>query len=194
MEQKPPRQPATPSQPSTTPSAAPAQPQPAHATPTPPAQKSPVKSSKKMLITIGLVVAAVLIAVVASIVILPGILARLNPSQQLATANNTQRQTDVSAILAAVELYTGAHQGQLPPGTPSQADAPLEISSSGTGEAFCTALVPQYIAQMPSDPSESGFTSCVSYNTGYTITIDKNGKLTINAPKAELNATIEEIQ
>lgn len=117
------------------------------------------------------------------------VLIAINPSRQFKQANNTQRRSDVSAILNAVSQYAADNNGQLPSGVPS-----TETNiGSGTGDAdICSDLVDTYIAEMPVDPTAGSYTDCADYDTGYSIsTSGSSGRITVTAPSAELSETID---
>lgn len=126
--------------------------------------------------------------VIAIIAILAGIvLVAINPSRQIAEANNARRSTDVTAILNAISQHA-VREGTLPAGITV---TPTVIASSG-GVNLCTDLVTGgYIAQLPTDPTAAGasWTDCTNYNTGYNVSV-ANGRITVNAPSAELGETI----
>lgn len=133
----------------------------------------------ELLVVIGIL--AVLLAIT---------LIAINPAKQFAQANNTKRQSDVNAILNAVNQYAADNKGTLP--------ANISTSSAiiQTGAAdICNALVPKYIAALPVDPTTNNGTSVVNcgstYNTNYTIQQSAtDSRVTITAPAAELGATI----
>jgi prepilin-type N-terminal cleavage/methylation domain-containing protein len=131
----------------------------------------------------------------------------INPSQQFQNSRNAQRQSDVTSILDAIYQYEAQNTGSFP-GTLGSitVSTPYALASSGgnfidlcqitSGSAI---LAPNYIADLPSDPSQSSpktpaSTNCRSttaYNTGYTITRSATGnRFTISAPLAENGATI----
>jgi prepilin-type N-terminal cleavage/methylation domain-containing protein len=86
--------------------------------------------------------------------------------------------------------------------------APISITStsttiaSGTGNInLCAALVPTYLADLPSDPTSGSktptssiCTASTTYNTGYTIRTASNNHITVAAPSAELGAVISVTQ
>jgi len=117
------------------------------------------------------------------------VLVAINPSRQFKQANNTQRRSDVNAILNAVHQYAADNSGSLPTGITGTATN----LGSGSGEIdICSELVDTYIAEMPVDPTEGSWTSCSSYDTGYDIsTTGSSGRITIASPNAELSATID---
>jgi type IV pilus assembly protein PilA len=128
----------------------------------------------ELLVVIGIL--AVLLAIT---------LIAINPARQFSQANDTKRSSDVNAILNAVGQYSADHKGNLSAlGTISTDPAtPTAISSAAVGQAFCTALVPTYIAQLPVDPQTGSWTDCTSYDSGYTIVQDTSGtsRITVTA-------------
>ena len=134
----------------------------------------------EILVVIGIL--AILLAIV---------LIAINPQQQFRQANNTQRRSDVNAILNAVSSYAAQHKGQLPAGITSTAQP---IGSAATGEVdLCLDLVPTYIADLPIDPVDGSETPAGSvctdasaeYETGYTIKSAAGNRVTVDAPGAE---------
>jgi len=134
------------------------------------------------LIEVLLVV--VIIAILAGIVIIA-----VNPARQIAQTNNAQRDNDVRAILDSVHQYSIDNRGVLP----ATITATATVVGSGVGQIdICSVLVPTYISAMPYDPTATGaaYTDCTTYNTGYTIAVDANGRVTVAAPSAEVAQTI----
>lgn len=127
----------------------------------------------------------VIIAILAAIVIVA-----INPGRQISQANNTQRSSDVKAILDAVHEYAIDNRGVYP----SAITATATVMGDDAAEIdICSDLVPTYIAEMPFDPTATGgaYTDCTTYNTGYTISQDAtSSRLTVAAPTAELSETI----
>ncbi len=140
---------------------------------------------KKGFTLVEVLLVIVIIAILAAIVIVA-----INPGRQISQANNTQRSSDVKAILDAVHEYAIDNRGTYPSAISATAtvigDDALEID-------ICSDLVPTYIAEMPFDPTATGgaYTDCTTYNTGYTISQDAtSSRLTVAAPTAELSETI----
>lgn len=134
--------------------------------------------------------AALLLPGIAILGILAAItLIAINPAKQFSQANNTKRMSDVNAIVNAISQYKVDHNDQLPQGI---TNTPEEISVQGAD--LCPDLVPTYIAALPVDPKVNNGTpvsNCQTpYDTGYTVSIDAQGRITINAPQAELNSAI----
>lgn len=137
----------------------------------------------EVLIVMGIV------AVLATIVIVA-----INPGRQFAQARNTQRTSNVNAILNAIGQYVADNKGLLPSAITSTTS---NISNTGTN--LCGVIVPVYMPVLTADPSLANgamsdgqitSTECGSYDTGYTVVKDANGRITIAAPLAELSATI----
>lgn len=141
-------------------------------------------SNKKGFTLVEVLLVVVIIAILAAIVIVA-----INPARQISQANNAQRSADVKAMIDAVHEYAIDNRGALPAGITTTAT----VVGSGTGQIdICGDLVPTYIAEMPFDPTATGaaYTSCTTYNTGYNISSDANGRVTVAAPSAELSETI----
>ena len=142
------------------------------------------KLNKKGFTLVEILLVIVIIAILAAIVIVA-----INPGRQISQANNTQRSSDVTTILNATHQYGIDNRGVLP----TAITATPTVVGSGTGQInICSLLVPTYIAAMPFDPTADGalYTSCTTYDTGYTISVDTAGRLTVSAPSAELSETI----
>lgn len=127
----------------------------------------------EVLIVIGI------IAILAAIV-----LVAINPGRQFGQANNTQRQSNLAAILNAVGQYTVDNRGALPPG--------ISTTKAEISEALCTALVPTYLPSLPSDPKSNSlgatFTDCTDIDANdikYDVVQDAEGRVTLSAPNTE---------
>ncbi len=128
-------------------------------------------------------------------ILLSIVLVAINPARQFAQANNTKRRSDVVAMLNGIHEYAADNKGVLPPGLPGPG-LTTNIASTGTGNVFCAAIVPIYLAELPRDPLPgSSFVDCNSYNTNYTVYVStasagNTPRITIIAPNAELSAGI----
>lgn len=141
-------------------------------------------SHKKGFTLIEVLLVIVVIAILAGIVIVA-----INPARQISQANNTQRSSDVKAILDAVHEYAIDNRGALPPAVTNTATV---IGDDATEIDICADLVPTYIAAIPFDPTDAAgaFTDCTTYNSGYQVSFDAAGRVTVAAPGAELNVII----
>ena len=119
-------------------------------------------------------------------VLLSIVLVAINPSRQFSQANNTQRRSDVSAILNAIHQYAADHKGSLPAGITTSS---LVIKKTG-GADICSLLIPTYIAALPTDPTTgTTFTDCTAYDTGYSVIKNADNRVTVTAT-AELSEVI----
>lgn len=146
----------------------------------------------ELLVVIGIL--AILLAIT---------LIALNPTQHFQGARNSQRSSDVTAILDSIYEYQAANTGNLPASVQGlTAATTYDIRSTaavGNKVDLCANLVPTYVADMPLDPdtnfgTKTGATACAggtdTYATGYTITKSATGRITVSAPHAENSATI----
>jgi type IV pilus assembly protein PilA len=142
---------------------------------------------------IELLIVIAILTVLFSLVIIA-----VNPVRQFAQADNTQRRSDINAILNAVYQYAADNRGTLPVFIPSTSTQQIGTPTSGcsitcgatTTQAVCLnlypALVATYLADIPKDPDQSSTTT-----THYAITRSTtNNRITITACDAELSETI----
>lgn len=130
-----------------------------------------------------------IILVAAAMAILAGIvILTVNPNAQLSDTKNAQRRVDINIILNAVYKYSVDNNGAIPAGVTSSS---TEICKDG---GTCTGLVnlgvlitnEKYLTSMPVDPA-----GAISTNgTGYYISKSTNGRITVSAPQAEQEVTI----
>lgn len=124
--------------------------------------------------------------VIGILAILAGVvLVAINPNRQFEQARDSQRISNVNAILNAVGQYIADNKGTLPA---SITTSKRDIGS--TGADLCSDLVPTYLPALPTDPQSShqgkGLleTECEpndTYDTDYTIEKDNNGRITVTA-------------
>ncbi len=140
----------------------------------------PHRSSQKGFTLIELLVVIGILAVLLAIV-----LVAINPAKQFSQSNDTQRSSDVNAILNAIHQYAADNKGTLPATFSSNPAAPTAVSTAGTGAAFCDALVTEYLAALPGDPTAGEpalEADCAAYNTGYTVFQSAdNNRITVTA-------------
>ncbi len=125
----------------------------------------------EILVVIGI------IAVLASVVIVA-----INPARQFKLARDSQRLSNITAILNAVSQNISEHKG-LFNCTVALPSAVKVISSATTGLDIAACLVPNYLSSLPYDPSNSSakFTSSTDYNTEYSLAEDTAGRITVSA-------------
>lgn len=144
----------------------------------------------EILVVIGI------IAILAAVVIIA-----INPARQFAQARNSQRSSNVNAILNAIGQRIADNKGLFPVATGCAAlTAGTTYTIGISGVALPPAdtlidmscLVPTYIAtQLPVDPTGGTWISPSEYNTQYNVTADTLGRYTVCAQKA-IEASIPE--
>ena len=139
----------------------------------------------EVLIVIGI------IAILATVV-----LVAVNPTRQFKLARDSQRTSNVNAILNAVHQNISEHRGtfvcedeirEVPlVATVIKSDA--DINNPGH---VAKCLVPDYLSALPFDPLLEGahYTSTDDYDTGYEFLMDADGRITVKAV-GELAGTI----
>ena len=130
----------------------------------------------EILVVIGI------IAILAAIVIIA-----INPSRQFAQARESQRVSNVNAILNAIGQDIADNRGLFAcPAYPTLAATAAAIS--GTAANIRSCLVPTYLPELPFDPvggsntCASGDAACTTYDTKYTLAQDVAGRITVCAP------------
>lgn len=152
----------------------------------------------ELLIVIGIIAVLMAIAIVA-----------INPGRQFAKANDAKRWGDVSAFASAITIKIVEEKGGWT--TTGNCEDLLAFTGTdialawdGTGAdatAFdiCDCLIPDYLGSLPLDPSvgvvpetlpcgNSGDTTF--YDTGYKISRNSAGRITISAPGYEFEGPI----
>jgi len=141
-----------------------------------------------------------ILLVVAAIAILAGIvIVAINPTKQLGDTRNAQRHSDANTIINAIYQYT-IDEGSLPSGIDAVAGTSQVLGTAASGcDSTCGAdttvaacldlssdLAPDYIVDIPMDPSEG-----VATNTDYYVNAAGNGRLTVGVCDPEQGAVIE---
>lgn len=138
-----------------------------------------------------------LLVVIGIIAILAGVvIVALNPARQFAQARNSQRSANVTAILNAIGQNLSDNRGTftcaagvIPTTSTKMADNNPVVGDYNIGPC----LVATYLPSMPFDPSATGaqWTSTTDYDSGYNVVRDATtGRITVNAPAAELSVVI----
>lgn len=147
-----------------------------------------IKRNNKGFTLIELLVVIGILAVLLAIVLIA-----INPARQFAQANDTKRRSDLNAILNAVHQYGADKRGNLAalniqvwPQYVSNSTDTWHTDTYGASLGLCEALVPTYIAALPTDPkwgtlngvlsNGNPVTDCsVTFNTNYIVSLTAAG-------------------
>ena len=131
----------------------------------------------EILVVIGII--AVLAAVV---------LVAVNPARQFKLARDSQRVSNVTAILNAIGQDIAEHKGVFYCDTsvlalPSTTTTMTSDTAVSPKFDIAKCVVPNYISSLPFDPVKTvaHFATTTDYNTGYTLFQDTNGRVTVTA-------------
>ncbi len=140
----------------------------------------------EILVVIGI------IAILAAIVIIA-----INPARQFAQARNSQRVSNIEALLNAVGQRIADNKGLFACGSYTLSATPTNIATGTLNANIRPCIVPTYMSEIPVDPTVGVPYDSASdtYSTGYFISQDAStGRITISAPSAsstsELSQTI----
>lgn len=142
----------------------------------------------------GFTLIEILIVIGIIAVLAAGIIIALNPGRQFARTRNTQRVAHLNDILKAIVQNMTENGGRFACGTPIPTSAPTNMSSNPGDYNIAPCLVPTYTPRLPVDPSGGNchWASTTDYNTCYRIQQDSaTGRITLDAPNAELGETIQ---
>ena len=103
------------------------------------------------------------------------------------SARNSQRQADISVIINAVYQYSIDNNGDYPPAITTKPTAICKTNAKCDSLVDLSVLTKneKYLVALPIDPKATG-----QYSTGYEISKDKNGRVTVSAPLAEAGKKI----
>lgn len=111
------------------------------------------------------------------------VLVAINPARQFKVARDSQRNANISTILNAIGQNFADHGGVFScEGIVKEIPEDQTLISAADFD-LATCLVPDYISMLPFDPlkEDAHYTDEADYNTGYFITADSEGRITISA-------------
>lgn len=128
-----------------------------------------------------------LLVVIGIIAILAGVvIVALNPGRQFAQARDTQRWSNVNAVLNAVGQNMADNRGNWTCAAGSLPTSTTQLGSAAGNYNIASCIVPTYISIMPMDPSTGTASS-----TGYRIVYDPTTRrVTISAIAPEVETSI----
>lgn len=163
---------------------------------------------------IEILVVVGLIAILAAITIVA-----INPAKNFESTRNTQRSSDISAILNAITQYTSEEGNTLAglvtdagldvaltacSGQPSTAGVEIVNNVNGDGSQSTgsdddvyldleSVLVSDYIVAIPEDPNGTSETPDGGTLTGYWVCASEGGRVQVYAPGTEPTATATDL-
>ena len=142
----------------------------------------------EILVVIGI------IAILAAVVIIA-----INPTKQFAQARNSQRTANVNSVLNAIgqrmadnkgifagTFVIGAGTYKCPPILSGSSVLTTNSPDDTTPSGDFGCLIPTYMNALPSDPAGT----FASPDTGYDVTVDAAGRVTICAPTAATETSL----
>ena len=154
--------------------------------------KKGVKRANAGFTLIEILVVIGIIALLATIVIIA-----INPARQFAQARNTQRQSNINTVLNAIGQNIADNKGLLTCGSGAITTSSSTIVNGTTATAIpsgmattkvdLSCLVPIYVSQLASDPDTAW---AVSPFTGYDVSADALGRITVCAPRSIMETQI----
>ena len=141
-----------------------------------------MEKKQKGFTLIEVLVVMGIIAVLSTIV-----LVAINPSRQFAQSRDTQRTSNVAAILNAIGQRAVDNKGIFKTGCDA-GEIPATSTTIGSGGFdLYPCIVPTYMALLPVDPKDGSFTDAANYDSGYAIARDEvTGRVTVSAPSTEI--------
>ena len=126
----------------------------------------------EILVVIGI------IAILATIVLIA-----INPARQFAQARDTQRVSNVNAILNAIGQRIADCKGTFEGLCGTVTCPTLPTTPTDIGATLDSCLVPTYLTVMPTDPKPGTL-------GGYKVSAPSGGRITVSAPAAEITIPI----
>ena len=137
------------------------------------------KSLQRGFTLIEILIVIGILAILATVVLIA-----LNPARQFAQARDSQRTANVNAILNAIGQRIADNKGVFE-GTLNSVTCPtLPTAATAIGTTLDDCLVPTYLSAIPTDPKPGS-------GGGYRVAAPTGGRITVDAPSAEITTPIE---
>ncbi len=150
--------------------------------------------SKRFFTRSGFTLFEIMLSIAIMAILLVLIVFFIDPAKQFAKARNTRREVDVATTLTAISRNIGDNKGSFSCSSGALPTSSMKMASTGSSTYdIAPCLVPTYLDTLPYDPNatSSHYTSVTDYDTGYNIVRNAtSGRITVNAPGAELGKTI----
>lgn len=138
---------------------------------------------------IEILITLAIVAILATVVILI-----INPARQLGMARNNQRISHINVILNAISQNMGDNKGSFGCVIGDIPTSSVKMASgAGNYDIAQCLVVPNYLSNIPFDPTASGahYSSSTDYDTGYYLSKNAStSRITIVAPSAEAGQAI----
>lgn len=113
----------------------------------------------------------------------------IDPGRQFSMTRNDQRRDDVG-IISDIIRQRNVDSQKSSECVADQLPENLTVIKSSGGYDMCPCFVPTRLDKMPYDPQKGFYSSCADYDSGYRIMRDSSGKVTVDAPGAEIEEVI----
>ena len=136
----------------------------------------------ELLVVIGI------IAILAAVVIIA-----INPARQFAQARNTQRWSNVNAILNAVGQNMADNRGNF---VCSGVTTVIPTTTTEMGSAnfnIQPCIVPTYVSIMPTDPGGAGTVGTLAATQYFVVRDASTGRITVSAPNSQIEVASDTV-
>ncbi len=141
-------------------------------------KKEIIEQSQKGFTLLEVLIVIGIVAILASVA-----LVAINPSRQFKLARDSERLSNIHAIVDAIGQNMSEHKGVFVcNGVVKEFQAIRNRISSGLFDIY-PCIVPDYLSVLPIDPNhpDSHYNDASDYDTGYDIALDENNRIAVYA-------------